>query len=181
LLASLGIPFIIDVPSVDERRQPGEAPAVFVERVARAKAAAVAGVGRIVLAADTTVVVQGHLLGKPAHPDEAKAMLRRLAGVTHQVLTGVVVASVEEVIATVESTLVRFVPMTEDEISDYVSTGEPMDKAGAYALQGKGAVFVESVQGSPSNVVGLPLHATARLLRRVGVELFGVRAGRVAG
>jgi septum formation protein len=173
LLASLGIPFVIEVPVVDEQRQPDEAPALFVERLARAKAAAVAGVDRIALAADTTVVVEGHCFGKPAHPDEAKAMLRRLAGVTHEVLTGVAVARADEVISTVESSLVRFLPMTEEEICDYVATGEPMDKAGAYALQGKGAVFVESVQGSPSNVVGLPLHTTARLLRRVGVDLFG--------
>jgi septum formation protein len=172
LLGSLGIPFIVDVPSVDERRQPGEAAAVYVERVARAKAAAVAGVGRIVLAADTTVVVDGHCLGKPVHPNEAKAMLRRLAGAAHEVITGVAVATAQEMVSTVESTLVRFLPMTEGEISDYVATGEPMDKAGAYGLQGKGAVFVESVQGSPSNVVGLPLHATARLLRRAGVDLF---------
>ena len=125
----------------------------------------------MIVAADTTVVSEGRLMGKPAHPDEARNMLARLSGNMHEVLTGVAVRLDERLISAVESTLVRFLPLTEDEIADYIASGEPMDKAGAYALGGVGALFVDRVEGSPSSVVGLPLHTTARLCRAVGVEL----------
>jgi hypothetical protein len=109
--------------------------------------------------ADTTVVVDGQVLGKPGHPEEAKAMLRKLSGKTHEVLTAVALARTSDTLETwseVSSSLVRFLIITEEEIDDYVKGGEPMDKAGAYALNGEAAIFIESVQGSPSGVIGLP-------------------------
>jgi septum formation protein len=167
----LGLSFRIEVPDVDESRHPGEEPASYVDRVARLKAAQATSPDRIVLAADTTVVLDGHILGKPAHPAEARSMLERLAGETHAVFTGVAVAANGEVTSSVERSLVTLLPLTDLEIAGYIATGEPMDKAGAYALQGLGGVFVESITGSPSNVIGLPLHAAARLLRAHGVDV----------
>ena len=178
LLDSLGLEFDVIAPEVDEHRHPEEEPFDYVARVARAKAEYAVVPGAIVVAADTIVVIDGHVLGKPGHPDEAKAMLRRLSGVTHEVLTGVAVArstDILQVVTAVESTLVKVLPLTDDEILDYVATGEPMDKAGAYALSGLGAIFVEAVHGSPSGVIGLPLHTTARLLRGMGIDLLSFR------
>lgn len=171
LLRSLGLTFRVEPPHVDESRLPGEEPATYVDRIARMKAARAVGPDRVVLAADTTVVFDGHVLGKPAHPAEARAMLAQLTGETHAVFTGVAVASNGEVSSTVERSLVKLLPLTDLEIAAYVATGEPMDKAGAYALQGLGGVFVEAVSGSPSNVIGLPLHAAARLLRAHGLDV----------
>ncbi len=173
LLDVLGLDYEVVPADVDERPYPEEEPELYVERVARAKAAAVAAdaADAVVLAADTAVAVGGQILGKPGHPAEARSMLRRLSGATHEVVTGVAVAPVGvETVSAVERTLVRMVEMTDEEIAAYVATGEPMDKAGAYALQGLGAIFVEWVDGSPSNVVGLPLHVVARLLRSVGID-----------
>jgi septum formation protein len=178
LLESLGLSFDVAIPEVDEARRPDEEPYDYVERVARAKVASVIVAGAVVIAADTTVVIEGKVLGKPAHPDEAEAMLRRLSGNVHEVLTGVAVAWLNPdvvMLSAVESTLVKFLPMIDEEIADYVSTGEPMDKAGAYALSGVGAVFVEWVHGSPSGVIGLPLHTTARLIRGLGLDLLSFR------
>lgn len=175
----LGLAFDTIAPAVDEMRLPDEEPHDYVERVARAKAAAVAGPDRIALAADTAVVIEGHVLGKPTHPEEAKSMLRRLSGKTHEVLTGVALARTGdrlEMWSEVSSTLVRFLLLTEEEIADYVDGGEPMDKAGAYALNGSGAIFIESVSGSPSGVIGLPLHLTARLFRSAGLDLLSFTA-----
>ena len=176
LLDSLGLRYDVVPVEVDERPFPDEEPELYVERVARAKALAAGVSDAVVLAADTAVAVGGRLLGKPAHPAEARSMLRRLSGVTHEVVTGVAVFApgIEEVSA-VERTLVRILELTDDEIAAYVATGEPMDKAGAYALQGLGAVFVEWVDGSPSNVVGLPLHVVARLLRQAGIDVLRPR------
>jgi septum formation protein len=178
LLESLGLSFDVVAPEVDEIRRPDEEPYDYVERVARAKVAAVAAPGLVVIGADTTVVIDGKILGKPAHPDEAEAMLRKLSGNTHEVLTGVAVGRLNpglEMVSAVESILVRFLLMTDEEIADYVATGEPMDRAGAYALGGVGAIFVEWVHGSPSGVIGLPLHATARLIRVLGLDLLSFR------
>lgn len=178
LLTTLGLKFDVVNPEVDEHRHPEEEPFDYVTRVARAKAESAVVGGAVVIAADTIVVIDGQVLGKPGHPEEAKAMLRRLGGVTHEVLTGVAVArstDIVQVVTAVESTLVKFLPMTDDEILDYVATGEPMDKAGAYALSGWGAIFVEAVHGSPSGVIGLPLHTTARLLRGLGLDLLSFR------
>lgn len=178
LLESLGIRFDVVVPDIDEHRHPNEEPFDYVVRIARAKAESAVTADAVVVAADTVVVIDGQVLGKPGHPEEAKTMLRRLSGVTHEVLTGVAVArltDIVQVLTAVESILVKFLPMTDDEIADYVGTGEPMDKAGAYALGGLGAIYVEAVHGSPSGVIGLPVHTTARLLRSLGVDLLSFR------
>ncbi|HEY7563829.1 MAG TPA: Maf family protein [Acidimicrobiia bacterium] len=178
LLRSLGIRFEVQTPGVDESRRPEEEPYDYVARVARTKVEATLAPDTVVVGADTTVVIDGRVLGKPAHPDEAESMLRRLSGDTHEVLTGVAVGAMipePQIVTGVESTLVRMLPMTDLEIVEYVATGEPMDKAGAYALGGIGAIYVDWVQGSPSSVVGLPLHTTARLLRNLGFDLLSFR------
>jgi septum formation protein len=161
------------VPDVDESRHPDEEPDHYVERVARMKVAAVDAPEALVIGADTTVVYDGKVLGKPAHPAEARSMLLKLSGETHAVFTGVAVAAGGAISSTVERSLVSMTAMTDHEIDRYIAGGEPIDKAGSYALQGMGALFVESVEGSPSNVVGLPLHVVARLLRGHGVDPWG--------
>jgi septum formation protein len=171
LLARLGVEFDVIPSHVDEARHPDEPPPTYVERLAREKADALSGPDSVVLAADTAVVHEGHVLGKPAHPEEARSMLRRLAGDRHDVFTGVAVAANGALAALVDVTEVTIVPMTTDEISDYVNSGEPMGKAGAYALQGRGGIYVEAVSGSPFTVMGLPLHLLHRLARKVGAEL----------
>lgn len=181
MLETLGLDFDVVAPDVDESRLQGEAAVEYVDRIARLKARAVGGIGQLVLAADTTVVHGGRVMGKPGHPEEARAMLRLLQGDTHQVMTGVAVVADgndDDVISLVEATDVVMLPMTEDEISAYVATGEPMDKAGAYALQGLGSLHVGSVKGSPSNVIGLPVHLLPRLFGHVG---FSVDDFRVDG
>ena len=136
-----------------------------------------AGPGRAVLAADTTVVHGGSIIGKPADRTDARRMLARLEGETHTVFTGAAVVWEDEGVVHVEVELdrsdVRLVPMTDGEVAAYVDTGEPLDKAGAYALQGIGGMFVAEVRGSPSNVIGLPLHLAVRLLRRAGIKVLG--------
>jgi septum formation protein len=133
----------------------------------------------VVVAADTTVVHEGKIMGKPGHPEEARAMLRRLQGDVHEVFTGVAVAVWEEA-ATVRSLVdvseVVFLPMTDEEIAAYVETGEPMDKAGAYAMQGLGGIYVERVSGSPFTVIGLPIHLLPRLMAASGASLTSFRA-----
>ena len=177
LLALLDIPFEVQPADVDESRRPGEEPLAYVERLARDKARAVAREGTVAVGADTIVVHRGTVMGKPEHPAEARAMLERLSGDVHQVMTAVAVAIVEKgrvvLDSTVETALVRFLPLTDREIDDYIATGEPLDKAGAYAIQGRGAVLVESIEGHPTTVVGLPLPATRRLLARAGVSSIG--------
>jgi septum formation protein len=165
LLAELGLSFTVVAPDVDETPRPGERPIALVRRLALAKASAVAG--DPVLAADTTVEVDGEVLGKPADADEARRMLRRLSGRAHKVHTGVAVRSGEDAAVEVVTTIVTFVPLQQAVIDWYIGTGEPLDKAGAYAIQGTGGVFVETVRGSVSNVVGLPLTTVARLLNRI--------------
>ena len=144
-------------------------------RLARAKAqAASAQNGEVVLAADTIVALDGELLGKPRDPADAHRMLERLSGREHEVLTGVAVArDAEDCRAGVERTRVRFAELSAAEIEWYVASGEPLDKAGAYAIQGLGALFVDGLDGNYSNVVGLPLPLTYRLLREVGFSLRG--------
>jgi septum formation protein len=174
LLETLRLDFDVEPADVDETRLPDEAPALYVERVARAKAETVARLDRLVIGADTTVVHEGRVMGKPGHPEEARAMLRRLQGETHEVLTCLAVAGFDSEIsiqAVVDVAMVEMVPMTEDEIADYVGTGEPMDKAGAYALQGMGGVFVKRVIGSPFTVMGLPIHLLDRLMSAAGASL----------
>lgn len=182
LLAELGLQFEEVSTDVDETRFPDEEPEHYVERLARTKAEWAAQPGVCSIGADTTVVHRGMVMGKPAHPNEATTMLRRLAGEAHTVYTGVAVAWFGEepavtIRSTVERTVVTFSDLTDQEIAAYVATGEPLDKAGAYALQGLGGVFVTSVVGSPSNVVGLPVHALAALLRSAGIDVINDRWG----
>ena len=171
LLRQLGLAFEIVSPDIDETRNPGESPAAFVERLAREKAMTVVEPDHVVVAADTVVVHAGRILGKPGHPAEARTMLSLIAGETHDVFTGMAVAYAGKVSALVDVTEVEFMPLTDGEIARYVSGGEPMDKAGAYALQGEGGRFVQAVRGSPSTVVGLPIHLLERLVRAVGADL----------
>jgi septum formation protein len=173
LLEQLGIAFEVRPAGADESVLPGEAPRDYVLRVAREKARAVRG--DLVLAADTSVVLGGEVLGKPDGPDDARRMLRALSGSRHEVLTAVCLrrssGALDVELDAVVSTAVRFVPLSSAQVEWYVGTGEPLDKAGAYALQGKGGVFVAAVEGSVSNVIGLPLAETAELLRRGGLRL----------
>ena len=145
----------------------------YVLRVAREKARAVQGA--IVLAADTAVVLRGEVLGKPSGAEDARRMLRALSGTVHEVLTGVCVRRATDALAieldAVVSTEVRFAPLSPAEVDWYVATGEPLDKAGAYAIQGLAGAFVRELRGSVSNVIGLPLSETLELLRRARVPL----------
>jgi septum formation protein len=181
LLETIGLRFESQTPEVDESRHPDEAPGEYVERVARAKAAAVAGEDLVVVAADTAVAHEGRVMGKPGHPEEARTMLRRLQGDVHEVFTGLAVAVWEGrpvIRSLVDVAEVEFLTMTEGEISEYVGSGEPMDKAGAYALQGLGALYVKRVTGSPFTVIGLPIHLLPRLLSASGADLSSFRTGR---
>ena len=176
LLREAGYEFDVAPADVDESRLPDEPPRDYVARLARAKAAAAAWgasadarVGasddRVVVAADTVVVIDGDVLGKPADRRESAAMLGRLAGRTHEVLTGVAVAAAGRVTVAVETTRVTFTPLDPARIAWYVETGEGDDKAGAYAAQGVGSRFIERIEGSYTNVVGLPVARVDRLLR----------------
>lgn len=169
LLARAGYRFEVVPPDIDERRQAGEAPRDYVARLAAEKAAAVAPryPERVVLAADTTVVVDATVLGKPQDPDDAAGMLRRLSGRAHDVLTGVAVRRGGACVSAVEQTAVHLAALDEALIGWYVATGEPSDKAGAYGVQGIASRFVTRVEGSYSNVVGLPLALVDRLLARL--------------
>jgi septum formation protein len=171
LLEQLGLALEVRPARTDESVLPGEAARDYVLRVAREKARAVPG--DVVVAADTAVVLDGEVLGKPRDREDARRMLRALSGSAHEVLTGVCVRrpAVRLELAQVVSTAVRFAPLGAAAIEWYVSTGEPLDKAGAYAIQGAGGAFVLGVDGSVSNVVGLPLAETADLLRRAGLAL----------
>jgi len=175
LLAGLGVRFAVRPVDLDETPRPGEVPRDYVRRLAEEKATARRGPGELVLAADTSVVLDGEILGKPADEAEARAMLGRLAGREHTVLTGIALAGGAEagdgVRALVEESRVRIAPMSEEEIAWYAATGEGLDKAGAYAAQGVGALFVEAIAGDYTNVVGLPLPATYRLFREAGRDL----------
>lgn len=172
ILRALGASFVVRASQIEEAALPGEVPAATAERLAREKAAAVAGGSALpVLAADTVVVCEGRLLGKPGSHGEARAMLELLQGRAHEVLTGVCLAAAGVLRSGVERTEVRFATMSREEIEWYVATGEPLDKAGAYHIDGKGALFVASVAGSPSNVAGLPVRLVGELLRAAGLSL----------
>jgi septum formation protein len=170
LLEMLGIPFRVAVPNVDETRRPAEPPDAYVVRLARAKAAAVAArePGELVLGADTTVVIRGAVLEKPASPDEAAGMLAKLQGRTHQVMTAVALTQNGRIEDALDVTEVTFRHLTDEMIRAYVATGEPMDKAGAYAVQGLGAALVEGIRGDFFGVMGLPLRLVLDLLERFG-------------
>jgi septum formation protein len=165
--------FTVRAVDVDETPREGEPPRDYVLRLAVEKAEARAHPGEIVLAADTTVVLDGEILGKPRDPEEARSMLARISGREHTVLTGVALREPGRGrrISEVETSRVRIAPLDEEWIAWYVATGEPLDKAGSYAVQGLGALFVEEVHGNYTNVVGLPLPLVDRLFRELGYDL----------
>jgi septum formation protein len=176
LLARAGVAFEVMPADIAEEARPGEAPAALAERLAREKARAVAArIGtsprRIVLGADTIVVIDGDVLGKPRDAEDAVRLLGRLVGRAHVVLTGVAIVASDRIDAAATRVVASRVAMraaTEAEIRRYVATGEPLDKAGAYAAQGEGRRFIASIEGSESNVIGLPIDETLALLRAEG-------------
>jgi septum formation protein len=166
ILRNAGIPFVVRVAAVDETPLDGEKPEHYVQRLAEEKARAVeADFSETVLGADTTVVVHGQMLGKPADADDARRMLKLLSGRRHEVMTGIAIRRSDFVTSDWAVTSVWFSPMTESEIEDYVASGEPMDKAGAYAIQGLASKYIEKVEGCYFNVVGLPVSLVYRRLR----------------
>jgi len=169
LLRVAGYRFDIQAPDVDETPREGEQPGEFVERLAREKAGAVLRLrpDDIVIGADTVVVVNHVVLGKPNDAADARDMLQRLSGRTHEVLTGVAVSAAGRTEAEVARTVVQFTHLTEEDLAWYLASGEPADKAGAYGVQGLASRFVERIEGSYSNVVGLPVSVVVRLLRVV--------------
>jgi septum formation protein len=179
ILRALAIPFEIDPPQVDERLRPGESVTDGALRLAREKAQEVAGrrPGRWILAADTLVEIGGTILGKPEDRADARRMIASLAGREHRVATGLwLLRGGEEGQGRIEESGVRMGAMSEEEIAWYAGTGEPDDKAGAYALQGLGGRFVESIQGSWTNVMGLPARTVYRMLRDAGARDLALRA-----
>jgi septum formation protein len=170
LLRQIGVAFDVCAADIDETRMLNESPYSYVLRMARQKAEAVAPrfAGAIILASDTSVVIDGDVLGKPQNHADAHGMLRRLAGRSHQVMTSVCVLA-EACQLVVNQTEVWFRDMSDAEIDAYWHTGEPIDKAGAYAIQGLGAKFVERIDGSYSGVMGLPLFEVANMLAAAGV------------
>ncbi|HEX6629493.1 MAG TPA: Maf family protein [Gemmatimonadaceae bacterium] len=175
LLTLVGIEHEVRPADIDERVLPGERPDAHAERLARGKAAALAARAAaagdaIIVAADTIVVVDGQILGKPADAADAQRMLRQLAGRTHTVYTGVAVTRAGHAVSGVERVEVTFRPLDDAEIAAYVATGEPMDKAGSYGIQGFGATIVQRIDGDYFAVMGLPLVRLVALLRTVGVR-----------
>jgi len=173
ILANAGLSFSVLSSAVDESPFPGETPAALVQRLANAKADLVTAraVGpAIVLAADTVVVTDDKILGKPGSTEDARGMLRQLSGRTHTVLTGVALVRLPDGLRRqfTESTLVHFRPMTDEELSSYLSTEEPYDKAGAYAIQGQAGRYISRIEGCYFNVVGLPLSRVLSELKILG-------------
>jgi septum formation protein len=172
ILRALGLSFRVVVSGADERLEPGEEAGAAAERLARLKASAAArSQPPPILAADTVVVCEGRMLGKPDSPEDARRMLRLLSGRTHEVVTGLCLIAAGGTRSGVERTAVTFAPMSAEEIDWYVASGEPMDKAGGYHVDGKGSLFVSSVTGSPSNVAGLPVRLLLRLAREAALDL----------
>jgi septum formation protein len=174
LLRQIAVPFLTQIAPIDENALPGESPVAYVERLARAKGqaglAALADTrDAVVLGADTAVVLDGQILGKPADRDEALATLSALSGRSHEVLTAVALVSRERVVSRVVTSRVTFRPLSQAEIEAYWASGEPQDKAGCYGIQGLAAVFVSQLHGSYSAVVGLPLCETAALLAEFAI------------
>ena len=173
LLGLFGLPFVVRVADVDETMDPALPPRTEVARVSRLKALAVPRNGDdIVIAADTIVVCSGQVLGKPRTTEEAEKMLSLLSGRDHQVMTGVTVARGENIQTTTEITDIHFRPLSKKEIAAYVATGEPMDKAGAYGIQGGAALFAEKMVGDYYNVMGLPVCKLRQMLECIAPELF---------
>jgi septum formation protein len=178
ILGELGIPFRVVVSAVDETLHPGEEGAAAVLRLARAKAAVVAAKESVpILAADTEVICDGEVLGKPGTVQGAASMLERLAGRTHEVVTGICLRQGAFERSGIDRTAVTFAPMTQEDCAWYAGTGEPLDKAGGYHVDGRGSLFIARIEGSPSNVAGLPVRLLYELAGQVGLVLTG-REGR---
>lgn len=172
----LGLTFSVATADIDESMNPLLGAEAEVARVSRAKADAVRSMFApedVVIAADTIVCVDNQILGKPASCSEAAAMLRLLSGRAHQVRTGVTVATAQRSITQVETTTLQFRSLSEAEIAAYLATGEPMDKAGAYGIQGKASIFATGLTGDYFNVMGLPLCRLTQMLRQFGVSVLG--------
>jgi septum formation protein len=185
LLQQIGVPFRVVATAVDEAVLRGEAPRAYVTRLAAAKADAGWQSGRDatdppVLAADTAVVLDGKILGKPADREDAESMLRQLSGRTHEVLTAIALRTASGLQSRISRSEVTFRSIAADEAQAYWETGEPSDKAGAYAIQGRAAIFVADLRGSYSGVMGLPLFETAELLSDAGVWHWPRRQTRCA-
>lgn len=183
LLTQIGVQFELAPVDIDETPKPGEGAQSYVERLAREKAvtslAAIRADGdnndasrAVVLGSDTSVIINNEILTKPEDATDAKRMLQRLSGNSHQVFTAVAVVSQQKQSIISVTTDVCFRPLSDDEIDAYIATGEPMDKAGSYGIQGKGAILVDKISGSYSNVVGLPLTETAALLKSFNIEVW---------
>ena len=175
----LGLPFTVCPANVDETVDPTLSPAETAAAISRKKAFAVSALpDAVVVAADTVVTVDGAILGKPTDPEDAVRMLRLLSGRTHSVYTGFTVLNGETAVTESVRTDVRFRPISEEEIRAYVATGEPMDKAGAYGIQGRASIFAEALCGDYYNVMGLPLCRLCEVLKDFGAAVFGTAAAR---
>ena len=177
LLGLTGLDFIVRVADIDETMDPRKSPFEEVSRVSRAKALAVhREPGDVVIAADTIVVCEGKVLGKPRDEEDAFRMLSLLSGRDHEVMTGLTVVRDEEVVTHTEVTKIHFRPLLPQEIRAYIATGEPMDKAGAYGIQGGAALFADQMVGDYYNVMGLPVCRLGMILRCLGLPVWGVQA-----
>lgn len=176
LLSQIGVQFTIDVADINETPHENETPVMYVERMALEKARTVAErhPDNVVLGSDTSVIFNDHILGKPLNTAEAMAMLKSLSGQTHYVLSAVALVCGQQERVVSVSTQVKFRVLSDEEITAYVNTGEPADKAGSYGIQGLGAILVAGIEGSYSNVVGLPLTETAALLNEFKVPVWQV-------
>lgn len=184
LLAQIGLPFHVAPVPVDETPQPGEAARDYVSRLAAAKCRAAAevfaswlvpGQPRAILAADTTVVLDGQILGKPVDDAQARTMLAELSGRTHEVMTALTLCNASDTVSEAVAVQVRFRALTHHEIEAYVRTGEGRDKAGGYGIQGIGGIFAEQINGSYSAVVGLPVASVETLLQALGIDSWRLR------
>ena len=166
IMRSVGWDFEKDVPDIDESERAGEPPEDYVQRLAKEKAELIASrhPGEIVLGADTTVVINGEIIGKPVDEEDARRMVRMLSGNWHEVLTGVALVSSGSTDVGLQRTRVKFASMTDGEVEFLVKRGDPLDKAGAYAVQAQAALFIESIQGDYWNVVGLPISLVYRMI-----------------
>lgn len=169
IMNSVGWEFTKDVPDIDESERKGETPEAYVQRLAKEKAQAVATShpDEIILAADTTVVIEDKIVGKPKDLSDARRMLEMLSGNWHEVLTGIAVINNGTVEVGLQRTRVKFLPMNDDEIELLVAKGDPLDKAGAYAVQAQAALFIEGIEGDYWNVVGLPISLVYEMVKRV--------------
>ncbi|HOD70871.1 MAG TPA: Maf family protein [Deltaproteobacteria bacterium] len=179
LFSWLGVPFDVIVPEIDETFRKGETPVEYCARISREKAVSVASrqPHSLIVSADTIVVSRGRILGKPRDEDQAREHLRLLQGATHEVYTGYAIIHGHLSVSNVIRTQVRFREMNDEEIAWYISTKEPMDKAGSYGLQGIGSLFISEIAGSYTNVIGLPLSDLYNDLKGFGIALHPIEGG----